>query len=206
MLAGTAAQAGLPEAGSDRSQTQSVISPGKVTITGQDADGSNAQAVATLTQRDPETADQGLTNRLTLVQAQQIEANQREAQENLQAAGIFGGVAAGVVGDVAEANKWPIDAPERAALHAMVGAAVSLIGGGNVAVGALTGAANELAIGVMRDYLTGLGYVKGTPEFDELMKLGSAALGTIVSRAAGGNAQTVAVSGQLARDATALPA
>ncbi len=202
LLGGTAALAGLPEAGSDRSQTQSVISPGKVTITGQDADGSSAQAVATLMQRDPETADQGLTNRLTLVQAQQIEANQREAQENLQAANIFGGVAAGVVGDIAEDKQWKEGSPEKVAFHGMVGAAAVALGGGNAGVGLLTGAANELAVGVMGDYLVDLGYVRGTPEFNEMMKLGSAVLGTVVSRTAGGDAQTTAASGQLARDAT----
>jgi len=201
LLGGTAALAGLPEAGSDRSQTQSVISPGKVTITGQDADGSSAQAVATLTQRDPETADQGLTNRLTLVQAQQIEANQREAQENLLIANQVGSVLTGAVGDIS-AGKWEDGAPEKVALHAMVGAAVVALGGGNAGVGLLTGAANELAVGVMRDYLTGQGYVEGTPEFNEMMKLGSAVLGTVISRTAGGDAQTTAASGQLARDAT----
>jgi len=201
LLGGTAALAGLPEAGSDRSQTQSVISPGKVTITGQDADGSSAQAVATLTQRDPETADQGLTNRLTLVQAQQIEANQREAQENLLIANQVGSVLTGAVGDIS-AGKWEDGAPEKVALHAMVGAAVVALGGGNAGVGLLTGAANELAVGVMRDNLTSQGYVQGTPEFNEMMKLGSAVLGTVISRTAGGDAQTTAASGQLARDAT----
>ncbi|MCW5258737.1 hypothetical protein D5038_21015, partial [Verminephrobacter aporrectodeae subsp. tuberculatae] len=67
ILGNSAAKAGLPNSGSARSQTQSVISPGQVTFTGKDPDGSSAQALATLTARDPSTANQSLKNNLTLV-------------------------------------------------------------------------------------------------------------------------------------------
>jgi hypothetical protein len=80
--------AGLPGNQDQNSQTQSVISAAHITLT--NGDPQSQEAVATLTSRDAATANQGLTDNLTLQQAQDIARRQRQAQENAQAAQMVG--------------------------------------------------------------------------------------------------------------------
>ena len=81
---------------------------------------------------------------------------------------------------------------ERAALHGVVGAAMAALGGGN-ALDGLTGAvANQLAFNAIHDYLTEtLELEKGSPAFNLLLQLGSAAVGAAVS---GGTGAATALS------------
>ncbi|MCW5287515.1 filamentous hemagglutinin N-terminal domain-containing protein [Verminephrobacter aporrectodeae subsp. tuberculatae] len=202
ILGSSAAKAGLPDSGSARSQTQSVISPGQVTFTGEDPDGSSAQALATLTARDPSTANQSLKNNLTLVQAQDIAKNQQKAQDDIRAAGIIGSMGAQAIGDIAQKNGWVEGSAQKVLLHGALGAGLALVGGGNAGAGFVSGAVNELAVGAMASYLEANGIPRGSEEHRQLMLASSAALGTVVGKATGGTATDVALSGQTAKGAT----
>ncbi|MBI2308170.1 MAG: hypothetical protein HYU78_12790, partial [Rhodocyclales bacterium] len=107
LLANLAGQQGLPKSGSERSQTLAVISPATITLTG--GDEASRQAAATLTGRDAATANQALTNTLTLQDAARVERRMQTAQQNAQAANLVGQVAAGMIGDLSTAMRKPIN-------------------------------------------------------------------------------------------------
>jgi filamentous hemagglutinin len=200
LLGNTAAKAGLPESGSQSSQTQSVISPGSVVITGKDESGSSQQAANTLTGRDATTANQRLKNNLTLVEAQDIQKNQQKVQDDIRAAGLIGSVGAEMIGDAAKKNDW---SPQTKVLaHGLLGVGMAVIGGGSAGTGFITGAANEMALNAMSDYIVNNGVAKGSEDYKQLMMAGSAFLGTVVGKAAGGSTTDVALSGQTAKVAT----
>ncbi|AMO99005.1 hemagluttinin repeat family protein [Collimonas arenae] len=95
---------GMPKSGDQTSNTNSVISPANVTITGTGDAAKDAQSQAnatTLTGRNAATANQSLTNTLTLQQAQDLQAQQQKAQENQRAADLAGAALSGMVGDIA---------------------------------------------------------------------------------------------------------
>ncbi|MCW5258725.1 hypothetical protein D5038_20955, partial [Verminephrobacter aporrectodeae subsp. tuberculatae] len=73
---------------------------------------------------------------------------------------------------------------------------------GNAGAGFVSGAANELAVGAMANYLEANGIPRGSEEHRQLMLASSAALGTVVGKATGGTATDVALSGQTAKGAT----
>lgn len=100
-----------------------------------------------------------------------------EQQEMAQVAGQVGFRAAG---DIGEKFGLKEGSPEKIALHGIVAAGMASLGGGDVgnAVGAST--ANQLAINAMAEWLQQAGYQPGTPEFADLLKMGSSALGLIV--------------------------
>lgn len=189
-----------PESGSQSGTTKSVISPGQITITGKDEGGTSQQAANTLASRDASTANGALSNNLTLVQAQDIAKNQKEAQDDIRAAGILGSVGAELIGDAAQKNNW--SAETKVLAHGLLGAGLAVIGGGSAGTGFLTGAANEMAVNAMSDYLVNNGVVKGSDDYKQLMMAGSAFLGTAVGKAAGGTTTDVALSGQTAKVAT----
>jgi hypothetical protein len=105
-------EVGLPEDREEHGVTQSVISPAKVTLTGtgdEAIDRQSEETVALLTSRDPETANQGLENTLTLQQAQVLEEKLQQQRENQEAARLVGGVLAGIVGDMTQGVRKNID-------------------------------------------------------------------------------------------------
>jgi Tuberculosis necrotizing toxin/Pre-toxin domain with VENN motif len=155
-----------------------------------------------MTSRDAATANQSLKNNLTLVEAQDIQKNQQKTQDDIRAAGILGSIGAQEIGDLAAKKGWVEGSAEKVMLHGLLGAGLAVIGGGSAGTGFITGAANELAVGAMGDFLDKGGIKRGTPEFNEMMKTGSALLGTVVGKAAGGSATDVALSGQTAKVAT----
>lgn len=78
-------QGGLPKNGSEQSATRSVISPAQITITGSgdaERDAQSRQNATTLTSRDAGTANQSLSNSLTLQQAQEVQNQFKKQQES----------------------------------------------------------------------------------------------------------------------------
>jgi hypothetical protein len=112
----------LPDNQDEHSQTLSVISPARIMITGtgnEEIDQASQETVALLTSRDPETANDSLTNTLTLQQAQILEEKIQKQRENQEAARIAGEVLDSIVGDLTQAIRKPVDdANERQRLDA----------------------------------------------------------------------------------------
>ncbi|MDX9945469.1 MAG: hypothetical protein RBS35_11850, partial [Azonexus sp.] len=112
LLGNLAGQNGLPDDNSESSQTLAVISPATITLTGTgnpDTDAASQQAAEALTQRDAETANQALTDTLTLQDAARIERQMQEAKQNAAAANLIGQTVAGLIGDLADQMKKPIN-------------------------------------------------------------------------------------------------
>ncbi|MGJ7538399.1 MULTISPECIES: hemagglutinin repeat-containing protein [unclassified Variovorax] len=186
--------AGLPGSGNQSSQTLSVISPGNIKITGtgdQGVDDKSRENVATLTARDPATANGALVNTLTLQQAKEIPRLQQEAQDRQRAAQLIGSVINNVVGDVAAAQGWKEGGTEKLVLHAIAGVIQAKVGDGSALTGALAGALNEVLLPEIEKILNGQGIYRynadGTPnrEFSELLTASSTMLGAAVGTATG---------------------
>jgi Hemagglutinin repeat len=199
LTANLAGQAGLPENGSQRSSTQSVISPANITLTGTGDATKDAQSQTnanTLTTRDASKANQSLKNTLTLQDAAKVQADLKTAQQNQQAAQLVGAVMDNMIGDLAANKQWKEGSTEKVLLHGLSGAIQASIAGGSLATGTAAGAVNEKLIPVMVDYLEKNGvpqYVKDNkgndipnPQFGDLMKIGSTLVGAGVGAAAGG--------------------
>lgn len=205
--------AALPKNQKEASQTQSVISPAQVTITGSGDTAKDAQSRATadeLTARDPKTANQSLTNTLTLQQAQVLEDKIAKQKQNQQAAQIVGAVLSNAVGDYAQKQGWAEGSPQKLALHGLVGLIEAKIGGGNAAAGILGAVSQEALAPLLSDYLkqNGFDYTKidiTDPNLSEaerqarleeynrlrsdyygLMQLGTTLAGTAIGAVAGG--------------------
>lgn len=202
LLGNLGGQKGLPKSGSESSVTQSVVSPAEVTITSGDA---ASQATAqTLTSRDAATANQSLTNTLTLQQAQQIAQDQKRLAENQQAANMVGAVMTNVIGDIAQKNQWTEGSPQKLVLHGLAGAVQAKIAGGSVAAGIAGGVSQEALAPVMADYLESQGIrshlADGTPnpEFNALMKAGATIAGAVAGAVVGGSTEGAATGGNVA--------
>jgi filamentous hemagglutinin len=204
VLGNAAAKAGLPESGSEKSQTQSVISPGQVTITGKDEGGSSQQAANTLTSRDASTANGALKDNLTLVEAQDIQKNQQKAQDDIRAAQIVGSMGASewgqyadkkfgdavASGDEAAMGCWSASGTCRAAGHAAVGA---VTGGTSGAIGA---GVSSWTTPVLQDALISAGV---PPDVAQALSVAGA---TGLGRALVGPAGAVAASNEAANNGT----
>ncbi|GHU07814.1 hypothetical protein FACS1894158_16540 [Betaproteobacteria bacterium] len=203
ILANLSGNAALPDNQNEQSQTLSVISPANITITGTgnvELNNQSQETVALLTSRDPETANQSLTNTLTLQQAQILEEKIQKQKENQEAARIIGGVLAGVVGDVAqsyakdlrdqgrdeEAKLWSDGGAAKIALHGFAGLIAAQIGDGNLAVGALAGVGQEVLSPILSSYLEEQGFPRGSAEYNSLMQLGLTMAGAAVGAIADG--------------------
>ena len=112
LLSNLGGNAVLPKNQNETSQTLSVISPARITITGTgnaETDEQSRQAAATLSGRDPKTANQALTNTLKLQDTARLEQQIKDARDTAQAATLVGQVAAGLIGDLSTAMRKPID-------------------------------------------------------------------------------------------------
>ena len=108
---------GLPGNDNQISHTLSVISAGNIKITGtgdKALDEKSRENVATLTGRDPVTANEALVNTLTLQQAKEIPKAQQQAQERQRAAQLVGSVVDNVIGDVSHSLNQQAQAQENA--------------------------------------------------------------------------------------------
>ncbi|QWP74826.1 hemagglutinin repeat-containing protein [Lysobacter sp. K5869] len=219
---------GLPADGEQRSQTLSVIGPGRVVVTGTgnaEIDGRSAETVATVTARDPKTAHDPLKNTLTLQQAAEIPKRQKEAAERQALADKVGGVISGAIGDISGAlnkelqdqenkraelakedarkiSSWADGSIEKTAMHSLAGFIQAKIAQGNLVAGAATGALNEQLAPEMAKLLLGLGVERDSVTFKELMKIGSTLLGVAVGTAAGGRTD-VEINAAVASNGTA---
>jgi hypothetical protein len=176
--------AALPDNQDEKSTTQSVISPANITITGtgnEEIDRQSEETVALLTSRDPETANQSLTNTLTLQQAQVLEEKIQKQRENQEAAQLVGGVLSGIVGDLATKYEWPDGSPQKLALHGLVGLIEAQIGDGSIAAGILGAVGQEALAPMMSAYLEEQGIAVGSDDYKALMQLGM----TLAGAAAG---------------------
>ena len=216
-LAGNlAATVGMPASGDQTSQTLSVISPANITITG--GDQQSQEAVATLTSRDASTANQSLTNTLTLQQAAQIKAKQQQAQENAQAAQLVGSVLTNAIGAYAKSmtdkgsTDWGEGSLNKTVLHGLAGLIEAKIAGGSAAAGIAAGVLNEQLTNAMSNYLINSG-IPATiqdqdgreiqnPDFASMMQLGSSLVGAAAGGLAGGNTQSAALGQSVALTAT----
>ncbi|MEW5318690.1 MAG: hypothetical protein WDW38_009891 [Sanguina aurantia] len=134
--------AGMPKDNDETSQTKSVISPATVTITGTGDATTDQKSQAnadTLTERDASTANATLANTLTLQQAQELQAQQKKAQENQRAADLAGAALNGMVGDIAKSFKFAEGSPQKIAMHGIVGLIQAKLGNTSIAGGMIAG-------------------------------------------------------------------
>ena len=203
LLANLSGNAALPKNESEHSQTQSVISPANVTITGSgnaETDARSQTIADELMARDPATANGSLTNSLSLQQAQVLEQKIQKQKENQEAGQLVGAVLSGLVGDYAqkqaaelraqgkeeEARQWEDGSAMKIALHGLAGAIAAKVGDGSLAAGALAGMTQEALAPIVSKYLTDQGIVSGSAEYISLMQLGVTLAGTAVGAATGG--------------------
>jgi filamentous hemagglutinin len=203
--------AGLPADNSQSSQTLSVISPGNITITGtgnKEVDDKSRENVATLTERDPATANGALINTLTLQQAKEIPRLQQEAQDRQRTAQLVGNVVDNVIGDVSRSlnrqaqeqenaradaageprrtvTAWVDGSLEKMALHGLAGIIQAKVGDGSALTGAAAGIINETMLPVMASYLRSQGLNPYSAEYASLLTAGSTLLGAAVGAATG---------------------
>ncbi|MGE0349253.1 hemagglutinin repeat-containing protein [Hydrogenophaga sp.] len=180
---------GLPEERSEVTTTQSVISPGTITVIGGDAD--SAENVAALTNRDASTANQTLTNALTLQQAQELKAQQQAARENQIAANTIGAAVTNAIGDVAQAQGWPDGSWQKTALHGMAGVIQAQVGDTDMGKAVTAAMLNEQLTPMLETYLLGQGLTKSSPEFKTLITAASTLLGSAFDAASVTYAATV---------------
>ncbi|KAF3997986.1 hemagglutinin repeat-containing protein [Glaciimonas immobilis] len=186
---------GMPKNNDQHSNTNSVISPATITITGSgDAatDANSETTATTLTERDASTANGALTNTLTLQQAQDLQRQQHQAQEDQRSAGLVGAVLANMVGDMAQ-GKWADGSPQKIALHGIVGLIEARIGGGSAAAGLAAGMTHEAMVPVLVDYLISQGYTPGSQDFNDMMNLGATLVGAASGALAGGGARDAGI-------------
>ncbi|PRC90621.1 hemagglutinin repeat-containing protein [Solimicrobium silvestre] len=191
--------AGMPKNGDESSHTNSVISPANVIITGTGNATTDAQSHAIadeLTNRDAATANETLTNTLTLQQAQNLQAEQKKARENQRAADLAGAALNGMVGDFSQKMNLAEGSTEKIALHGMVGLIQAGIGGTSAVGGIAAGMSVEVMTPALRDYLLANGYTDdpknpdGLKAYNDMMNLGATLVGAASGAIAGGSQQS----------------
>ncbi|MDP5008939.1 MAG: hemagglutinin repeat-containing protein, partial [Glaciimonas sp.] len=202
--------AGLPKDGDQSSHTNSVISPANVVITGTGDAAKDAQSQAnadTLTSRDAATANETLANTLTLQQAQELQAQQKKAQENQRAADLAGAALNGMVGDIAKSQNFAEGSPEKIAMHGIVGLIQASIGGTSAVGGIVAGMSVEAMSPIISNYLLNNGYDTSTPEglkaYNEMMGLGATLVGAASGAIAGGSQQSAGAGAVIGQNADA---
>ena len=76
---------------------------------------------------------------------------------------------------------WSDGSANKTALHAMAGALMASLGGGDVAAGAIGAASNELLLNAVDEVARQLGYVPGDSGYSTLVELGSLLVGAAAS-------------------------
>ncbi|QRX81631.1 hemagglutinin repeat-containing protein [Glaciimonas sp. PAMC28666] len=202
--------AGMPKSGDATSHTDSVISPSTVTITGTGDATTDAHSQATaetLTQRDAATANETLSNTLTLQQAHNLQAEQQRAQDNQRAADIAGAALNGMVGDIAQKAGYPDGSPQKIALHGIVGLIQAKIGDSSAAGGVAAGMSVEKMSPLISDYLLNNGYdissKEGLQAYNDMMGLGATLVGAAAGGLAGGGMDSAGMGGMMGKNADA---
>ncbi|WP_408951235.1 hemagglutinin repeat-containing protein [Lysobacter sp. Hz 25] len=116
---------------------------------------------------------------------------QQDAVTDLRAAEAAGDRSA-IDAATARLNSWSDGGTNKALLHGMTAAAAAVLGGGDVLGAGLGAAGVERAKGAMAEYLDQHKVPYGSPAFDMLMELGSAALGGLIG---GGSGAAAALAG-----------
>ncbi|HEY4319365.1 MAG TPA: hemagglutinin repeat-containing protein [Herbaspirillum sp.] len=198
--------AAMPKNGDESSNTNSVISPAQVTITGTGDAATDAQSkanAATLTSRDASTANASLSNTLTLQQAQELQAQLQQQQENQRAADLAGAVLNNVVGDVAQKAGWADGSPEKIVLHGLAGLIEAKIGGSSAVAGVVSGMSVEAMSPILSEYLLSHGYTNdpkdadGYHAYNDMMSLGATLVGAASGALAGGDVQSAGAGGSI---------
>jgi filamentous hemagglutinin len=154
---------GQPAQEDDHGVARATLSPGQLTLTNQSQDlaGLNSDLSKANTTVEPFDIDQ--------LRAKQESAAALSALLNI------------AVGDISSKLGFDEGSPEKVALHAAVGALVSIVAGGDIGAGALAGAVSEIANGVLQDVL------KANPNLTDEQKSAITQWGAaIVSVATGG--------------------
>ncbi|MDY7546028.1 hemagglutinin repeat-containing protein [Glaciimonas sp. CA11.2] len=200
--------AGMPKDNDETSQTKSVISPATVTITGTGDAETDAQSQAnadTLTERDASTANATLANTLTLQQAQELQAQQKKAQENQRAADLAGAALNGMVGDIAKSFKFAEGSPQKIAMHGIVGLIQAKLGDTSIAGGMIAGMVVEKMSPIISDYLLNNGYdtstEAGLQAYNDMMGLGATLIGAASGALAGGGKESAGAGGMIGKNA-----
>ncbi|WP_332743867.1 hypothetical protein, partial [Hydrogenophaga sp.] len=172
--------------------------PANVSITGSDSgatDATSADNVAMLTNRDASTANEALTNVLTLQQAQELKAEQEKARENQIAANYIGAVVTNVIGDVAQSQGWPDGSWQKTALHGVAGLIQAEVAGTDPAKAVVAAMLNEQMLPVLEEYLNSQGITPDDPrteqDFKSLMTAASTLLGAAFDAASVTHTATV---------------
>src|SRR6202000_1014424 len=159
----------------------------------------------TIVTRNGDTDLTGLDRKPTLDdQALKQIFDAQKVQENQQVGALAGQVGMTAVGDIAsymarnattpqEQQSWSDGGSNKVILHGLVGAATAALGGGSATGGALGAAGSEAASSAMQQYLVDNGYTPGSPAFNAMMQLGSAAVG---AAGGGGGAGTSLCGGR----------
>ncbi|MBL8508482.1 MAG: hemagglutinin repeat-containing protein, partial [Chitinimonas sp.] len=86
----------------------------------------------------------------------------------------------------ADVNAWSDGGSYKVMMHGLTGFLQAKLGGGNVSASTLAALGNEAMLPYLADYLKSQGLKEGSSEFNSLLKLGSAAVGSAIGQAVGG--------------------
>lgn len=117
---------GMPVSGDDSSTTKSAISSGTIIVGGKVV--------------EPEGLSRDTTNSLNALGKI---FDKQTVQEQQELASLFGELAYEQVHKISEQNGWEPGSPEKVALHALVGAIMADLGGGNAFAGGFSAGLNE---------------------------------------------------------------
>ncbi len=159
------------------------------------ADAKKVQAEAKQTQADWSAG--GIYNQaLGVVTA--LTVDKTAGQGGAATANAVGAVMAKQIGDIAKAKDWEEGSPEKVILHGLAGLVQAKLGGTSELTGFTAGATKEALTPLMESFLISQNYTKNTPEFDDMMKLGSTLVGAATGASVGGGAQNINAGANIA--------
>ncbi|GLR12989.1 hypothetical protein GCM10007907_17790 [Chitinimonas prasina] len=86
----------------------------------------------------------------------------------------------------ADVNAWSDGGSYKVVMHGLTGFLQAKLGGGNVSASTLAALGNEAMLPYLADYLKSQGLKEGSSEFNSLLKLGSAVVGSAIGQVVGG--------------------
>ncbi len=113
-------------------------------------------------------------------------------------ANAVGAVMAKQIGELAKEKDWAEGSKEKIVLHGLSGLIQAKLGGTDALSGLAAGAGKEALTPLMEDFLVSQGYIHDSPEFDQMMKLGSNLLGAAAGIVIGGGALNVNAGASIA--------